>query len=320
MKKLKYLLIIPIIVISIHFYFYNALKLQYVVDDTVNPKATSYFLHSTAITAVWINSARIYLGLQYDGIILKPIVSLRDYFFEQGKKYVKKDNAEDVMWWTINYPRMYGFYDDDKQGNNLYIRNLNDEKHKQLIEIIKSNIVRLGSNEVYGVKTNELDDLMDILLNGYDIALKSMKKRITPIKFWNSKIILKDMKDTYNHSNQIFNKNIKKENLAEYIFPQYRLLSQIIYANMMQGTQKCNSKYTKEFLLYYLEMAKWVMLDNSKENNRLNLLKKSSFSNDKKQIPTYLLNIIDKKCPKYKKQTTILIKIIKQQGEKNGNN
>ncbi len=320
MKKLKYLLIIPIIVISIHFYFYNALKLQYVVDDTVNPKATSYFLHSTAITAVWINSARIYLGLQYDGIILKPIVSLRDYFFEQGKKYVKKDNAEDVMWWTINYPRMYGFYDDDKQGNNLYIRNLNDEKHKQLIEIIKSNIVRLGSNEVYGVKTNKLDSIMNILLTGYDISLQSMNERITAIKFWNSKIILKDMENIYNHSSQIFNKNIKKEKLAQYIFPHYELLADIIYANTVQGTHDCNSKYTKEFLLYYLEMAKWVILDNSKENNRLNLLKKSSFSNDKKQIQTYLLNTIDKKCPKYKQQTTILIKIIKQQGEKNGNN
>lgn len=47
---------------------------------------------------------------------------------------------------------MYGYYGKDKEGNNLYIRNLDEEEHKKLRVFIKDSIIRLSSKKVLSLK------------------------------------------------------------------------------------------------------------------------------------------------------------------------
>lgn len=87
-----------------------------------------------------------------DSFLLSLLVSLKNYFFNLGKKYVRDDNAEDVVQWNLNNRWMYGYYGKDKEGNNLYIRNLDEEEHKKLRIFIKDSIIRLSSKKVLSLK------------------------------------------------------------------------------------------------------------------------------------------------------------------------
>lgn len=329
MKRIKYLLIVPFMIISIHYYFYYSIKNMFVIDDSINPKATSYFLHSASITILWLNPAREQLNLQYDSFLLKPVVLLRNYFFNLGKKYVREDNAEDVVWWTILYPRMYSFYGSEKEsvnkeGNNLYIRNLDEEEHKKLRVLIKENIIRLSSNKVLSLKNDQLDEYIDILLNGYDISLKSInylidEKTKKEQDFLLNKDILLEMGQVYLASKKIFNKENINKNLIYYNYRKYRLLSYLLYGKILQNTpMNCRDKDIREFLDYYLNLAEALCINNE-TNAQIEFLYESSFSNDKKQIPIFLLNKLEKECMEHNNDILKIKEITKQIGEKNAN-
>lgn len=329
MKRIKYLLIVPFMIISIHYYFYYSIKNMFVIDDSINPKATSYLLHSASITILWLNPAREQLNLHYDSFLLKPVVLLRNYFFNLGKKYVREDTAEDVVWWTILYPRMYSFYGSEKEsvnkeGNNLYIRNLDEEEHKRLRVLIKENIIRLSSNKVLSLKNDQLDEYIDILLNGYDISLKSInylidEKTKKEQDFLLNKDILLEMGQVYLASKKIFNKENINKNLIYYNYRKYRLLSYLLYGKILQNTpMNCRDKDIREFLDYYLNLAEALCINNE-TNAQIEFLYESSFSNDKKQIPIFLLNKLEKECMEHNNDILKIKEITKQIGEKNAN-
>lgn len=323
MKRIKYLLIIPFLIISIHYYFYFTFKNMFVIDDSINPKATSCFLHSTSINAVWIYLGRNELGLQYDSFLLKPLVSLKNYFFNLGKKHLRDDNAEDVVWWNLNNRWMYGYYGNDKEGNNLYIRNLDKEEHKKLRVFIKDSIIRLSSKEVLSLKNDQLDEYMDDLLNAYDISLKSInylidEKTKKEQNYLLNKDILLEMGQVYLASKKIFNKEQSKNPIYSK-YDKYRLLSYLLYGKILQNTpMNCRDRDIKEFLDYYLTLAEALMINN-KKNNLIDLLYKNSFSNDKKQIPIFLLNKLEKECMEHNNDILKIKEITKQIGEKNAN-
>ena len=158
-KKLpKWLLILiatPLVIIALHFHFYSALKEEFHADESVNPEATSYFLHATAINTVWISVLHDFLFIDYDNLLLKPFLSLRDYFFEQGEASMPSDNAEDAIWWIQNYASMYDFTVTGRDDKSMAIDTLDEPMQRIIREKIYHYIIKMDKYGIRGIHSNK---------------------------------------------------------------------------------------------------------------------------------------------------------------------
>jgi hypothetical protein len=108
-KKIAFFIIsIPIIIVVLHFNFYFAFKKVIHADKSVNPIATNYFAHAMLVD-MGAKLIHDYMFVDYDSLILKPLLSLEDYLFQIGKKYINPDNiAEEGAWWALLHMDKYG--------------------------------------------------------------------------------------------------------------------------------------------------------------------------------------------------------------------
>ena len=174
-KKLpKWLLILiatPLVIIALHFHFYSALKEEFHADESVNPEATSYFLHATAINTVWISVLHDFLFIDYDNLLLKPFLSLRDYFFEQGEASMPSDNAEDAIWWIQNYAAMYDFTVTGRDDKSMAIDTLDKLTQRAIREKIYNYIINMDKYGIRGIHSQkfatDIPVVMTYLVVGY---------------------------------------------------------------------------------------------------------------------------------------------------------
>jgi hypothetical protein len=177
-KWLIALIITPLVIIAIHFHFYSALKKEFHADQSVNPEATSYFLHASAVYIVWIGLSHEFLSIDYDSPLLKPFLSLRDYLFEKGESIMPADNAEDAIWWLQNYNRMYGFSVEGRKDESMAIETLDKQTQRAIREKIYNYIIKLDKYGIKGIKSEKFAHspaiLMTYLIQGYCNNIEKM--------------------------------------------------------------------------------------------------------------------------------------------------
>lgn len=170
-KWLIALIVTPLVIIAIHFHFYSALKEEFHADQSVNPKATSYFLHATAIHTVWITVLHDFLLIDYDNPLLKPFLSLRDHFFEKGEFIMPTDNAEDAIWWIQNYAAMYDFTVTGREDKSMAIDTLDKLTQRAIREKIYNYIIKMDKYGIKGIHSEkfatDIPIVMTYLLGGY---------------------------------------------------------------------------------------------------------------------------------------------------------
>lgn len=328
MKKIfKYLLIILFVIIlaatSIHIFMFKTLEKLYVKDNT-NSSATTYFLHADTINAVWVNTARLELGLQYDNPFVKPIILFRDYLFIKGQEQLPKNSADDVIWWVKMNSKMYGFYGNDTLDNNLDINNLTKKELLDLRFKINENIIRFTTKKILFLKEKKFDHYLNILVSSY-ISILDVTKYVLNTNtnkkehYLKNKYVLNEMETLYLHAHIIFDKNYFDNNKIHALFFKFKLLSKVLYSQSSQNKMKCDSIFLKEYLIYYIELGKNLMFDDIEINSKATNLLQNSFSNNKNTIDMYLINKIETECKQYKKEVTVFKKMIKQIGDKYGN-
>ncbi|MDD2780861.1 hypothetical protein [Sulfuricurvum sp.] len=177
-KWLIALIVTPLVIIAIHFHFYPALKKEFHADQSVNPEATSYFLHASTVYIVWIGLPHEFLSIDYDSPLLKPFLLLRDYLFEKGEASMPPDNAEDAMWWLQNYGRMYGFSVEMRKDESMVIETLDKPTQRAIREKMYTYIIKLDKYGIKGVKSEKLAHspaiLMTYLIQGYCNNIEKM--------------------------------------------------------------------------------------------------------------------------------------------------
>ena len=319
-KWITSFIVIILVVLGIHFNFYFALKEEFHTAKSINPKATSYFLHASAITVSWINILHS-AGMSYDNPIMKPIISIRDYYFNLGEKYVNDDNSENVIWWSYNYARIYGFATGD--DNNVYsIQKLDKEIQRELRNKMYGYIVRLGKYGVKGIystgNTEQLKDMTD-LISGYMLWIAKMYEGKTGSEkaknFYHDKKMSDKLQDIYKYYYQASLESVLPKNKKLYhSYFRFRLLQFIIFGNIVQHTtfnaSLCQTVYIDDYINLFEKLVKWV--DDSHngksegEERIAKLFQKIALSNNPNKVSTHILKGIDIRCSNYPQASKFL--------------
>ena len=320
-KWLTIFIITLLIIVAIHFNFYVGLKKEFHASESVNPKATSYFLHASAITVSWINILHSSFGVSYDNPIMKPIISIRDYYFNLGEKYVNEDNAEDAIWWSYNYSRLYGFAigDDD----NVYsIQKLDKNTQRELRNKMYNYIIKLGNHVVKGIyskeNTDPLKDMTD-LVSGYILEISKMYEGKTGYErsknFYSDEIEHKKLIKIYEAYSKVSNGShlaIDKKNYHD-IF-RFRILQYIIFGEIYKNNRLsqsfCSSIFVEDYLKLFNQLTKWSKSQNKAKTDgeiRLsNLFISIALSSNPNKISTQILVDIEKECKNYPEASKFL--------------
>ncbi|MDY0264252.1 MAG: hypothetical protein RBR12_03625 [Sulfurospirillum cavolei] len=331
-RSIKIITIVVLIVVALHFHFYFALKETFHGEKSVNPKATAYFLHATSIHTVWITSLHQIIGLSYNNPVLKPFLLLRDYFFQQGEKYVHDDNSENVIWWLQNYGNFYGFYTTEKD-KNFAIKNLPIEEQKIMREVLYRYIVKLGNNEIRGVESDKYGNVLFILasliqnyLNSISLMYDGQNNEEKLKQYYSDRLQTERIRTMLSYfDSALHNDILDKDKKIIYQNIKYYLLQDIIFGALYQSSDRslpqimCTSQYVHEYIQIFHEILQWIndssIIKDQDTKYFIESFKMNSLSSSPGQVSTHILQNIQQKCSSYY-DVTDLLKL--KQGENNG--
>lgn len=162
-KKIKVLMLLPVIILSIYFTFFTAIEKIHKVKNSVNPEATNYYVHATTVS-VFIFALHDYVFLDFDNPIFKPLYKLRDYFFEKGESLIPNDNSENIVWWDQNYSTIYGSVASDRRDETMTIDKLDKDNQLKLRERIYNYLLKFSEYPVKGDMFSHKIDIRDTLI------------------------------------------------------------------------------------------------------------------------------------------------------------
>jgi hypothetical protein len=302
-KWLIALIVTPLVIIAIHFHVYSALKKEFHADQSVNPEATSYFLHASAVYIVWIGLPHEFLSINYDSPLLKPFLSLRDYLFEKGEAIMPPDNAENAIWWLQNYNRMYGFSVEGRKDESMAIDTLDKPTQRAIREKIYNYIIKLDKYGIKGIKSEKfahslailMTDLVACYLNNGSSMFEgdNEQERVEAYymdKNLNNKIL--NIGIAYNH---FIDQYGGKKDQYYFSFYKYRLLSEIIIRRIALTDDfrlhKCD-EYIDQFQSISNFMIQWTQAPISDGDTLSRRIKHDFIDIAVSKNPDYVSNII----------------------------
>ena len=245
---------------------------------------------------------------------MKPIIFIRDYYFNLGEEYVNEDNAENVIWWSYNYARMYGFATGDK--NNVYaINKLDIQLQKELRNKMYNHIVKLGQYGVKGIysieNTDPLKDMTD-LVSGYIFEISKMyegeNNHEKAKKFYLDTEQHQKLQDIYKYYHQASKKSLLALEKKHYhhLF-RFRILQFIIFGKIYRNSPfpkaLCKSQFLNDYIHLFNELIQWSNdTNNTKTQGEIRLSKlfnKIALSSNPNKISTQILLDIKDKCTNY---------------------
>jgi hypothetical protein len=151
-KRFYMVLLIPMFLIAVHYNFYFSTASLVKAKQSINPKATSYFIHANVISTFWIDKIHTYLFIDYDSTLMKPLLNFTQYLFVKGEANIKQNNAEDGVWWFLTYAYIYNFNTASRKDDSMDIYNLPKKEEMSLRYKLADYIIKLGNKGVKGVE------------------------------------------------------------------------------------------------------------------------------------------------------------------------
>lgn len=294
---------IPLVIIAIHFHFYSALKEEFHADKSVNPEATSYFLHATAIHTVWISVLHDFFFIDYDNPLLKPFLSLRDHFFEKGESTMPADNAEDAIWWIQNYASMYDFTVTGRNDKSMAIDTLDKPTQRAIREKIYNYIIKMDKYGIRGIHSNKyaipsdkMTDLVACYLHEIVDMYDGDSEQAKVESYYTDDQMSKNVLAIYFAYDNFINRfGTKKEDQYYFNYYRYQLLSEIIIRKIALTNDfklhMCD-EYVTRFLLISSFMFQWIRTPVSDSNAPSRRIKHDFIDIAVSKNPDYVSNII----------------------------
>lgn len=265
-KWLIILIAIPLVIIAIHFHFYSALKKEFHADQSVNPEATSYFLHATAIHTVWITVLHDFLLIDYDNPLLKPFLSLRDHFFEKGESIMPPDNAEDAICWIQNYAAMYDFTVTGREDKSMAIDTLDKPTQRAIREKIYNYIIKMDKHGIKGIHSNryaipsdKMTDLVACYLHEIVDMYEGSNEQEKVEAYYTDMQMNKNMYAIYSAYDNFINRfGTKQEDQYYFNYYKYQLLSEIIIRRIAL-TDNFKLHECDEYIDWFQEISNFMM-------------------------------------------------------------
>lgn len=292
-KWLKGFILLFLIIIAIHFNFYFAIKKEFNANQSVNPEATSYFIHANIIGTVYIGI--LHKIFDYDSLAMKPLLQLTDYYFEKGEKLVKTDNGEDGVWWYLTYAKTYSFSNLDRKDESLNFLSQPKDIQKSIRDKMFFYAFKISKNGIKGLDFRNYErTALNTYFNLYDKEMYKMYNGNNTEeqwkKYWEDVDFYIKTKKLYDSYEKYYELNLgKKDFYYEYFL--FKKLHYILYRNLY--VQKinnvgCNSLYIKKYLITYDYLLKNIDILKKKD-----FLKKNYIENNK------VFDSIEMSCKNY---------------------
>lgn len=312
-KWLMILIAIPLIIIAIHFHFYSALKDEFHANQSVNPEATSYFLHATAVNVVWITVLHDYLMIDYDSSVLKPFLALQNHFFQKGESFMSVDNAEDAIWWVQNYATMYDFTVKGRDDKSMAIDTLDKPTQKAIREKIYNYIIKMDKYGVkgihsgqYAIPADKMTDLVACYLHEIVDMYEGANEQEKVEKYYTDNQMTKKIFTIYTAYDNFINRfGTKKDDLYYFNYYKYRLLNEIVIRKIA-ATEDFSLHECDEFVNMYLQisnfMTSWTQSPESEHDAPSRRIKHDFKHMAISENPDNVANIVNRninqQCPK----------------------
>jgi len=304
------ILIIPFIIIVIHFSFYFSIKSLVNADKSVNPQATEYFVQANTISTVWINTIHDYLFIDYDSPIMKPLLDITDYYFNKGEKLLSPNNAEDAVWWFLTYAYIYNINFSSRKDNSMDIYKLPKDKEMDLRYKLADYIIKIGN---YGVKGVEFGEYESSAMHAffathfseidYNKHYRGKSEGARIYAFWHDDKLYHKRIATY----KAYIKFVDHDKFLEgwRLYSLNNILGRVIYfvkrdIELVNGryTIDCNNRYIGEF---FEKLQNMVSALRSKYSDSIpNRIAKETFKNMRGDL--VILDALENSCAKYKKK------------------
>lgn len=303
-RWLKIVLLIPIVFIALYFNLYTGIEQKYNTKNSVNPEATRYFVHATTVSFFIYLTHRI-SWLDFDNPIFIPAYKLRDYFFEKGEKLVQKDNAENVLWWRVNYFEFYGIIQTSKNDQTLAIHTLDRDTQIKLKTKLYEYILKLCNypvkGEVFAPITN-LQDKVGSFVNAYNIYNNLLYEGNNSLE--RTLNYFKDPMQKERYTN--IYKAISKFDINddwEFVASKNRVLGNLLMFELHTQTISKETCYSKELYEYLSTVKKLYLWAKDTKNIEREYV---TVANDflltgpevKNSIPQVIMDMVSDLCPK----------------------
>lgn len=296
----------------------NTLQEMYNIPKSENKQATNYFIKSMSMM---LYIERLHYLVNYDNFLMKPLFSLKDKYYEQGKALLAKNSSEDVFWWMMINRGIYG----------ITIDNIRKDQSVDPVEILAPKEYEKFNKKVYAMLTRYLDlnndfnknieeinrykllmasDLLNHYYRMYRFQYKKGKKSRGRQGLENKEHLL-NLINLYNmfikYSKQYSKNTFDKE--KTYInnnFTKTRLLTEIYYTRQFQLETRTISKKICEDK-NSLTLLKSIKNLYPYRDVKYESLKDTVFKND---FVNEVVKIIDESCDNLKKESKEVLKLI----------
>ncbi|WP_345980463.1 hypothetical protein [Sulfurimonas sp. HSL3-2] len=306
---------IILIILAIHFNFYFALKEKFHAKESINPQATAYFVQATTISTIWIKAFHKYLGIPYDSVFFRPLISLRDYFFAKGEEAIEPDNAEDAMWWVQNYMDFYGFTVSEAESSPYKIEKLDLKTRQQIAKKLYNYIIKFDNGSIKGVYAKEYGDNFITLSNFIGAYLRVIpniyegqtKQEKSENFYCDITLTKKLIQVDYIYTKALEESSLDINQKYYYLYYRYDALESIIFGTMYRSHGfpiiLCKTTFMQDYINVFRELSHWVIDDSipkdSADKDHTRLFRHIALSNNPKKVSTYTLVAVDKYCPQY---------------------
>lgn len=309
-KKIKILIIAILSIPIIHFAFYFTTKSIVKAEQSVNPKATMYYIHANVVSTLWIENIHKFLFIDYDSKLMSPLLSLVDTLFEEGDKYIKPNNAEDGVWWFLTYAYIYNINVASRKDNSMDIYKLPKDKEMSLRYKLADYIIKIGNHGVKGVEFGKYESSAMHAFFATHFAeidhnkhYKGKSENARIYAFWHDDKMYHKRIATYKAYIKFVDHDKFLEGWRLYSFKN--ILGRVMYfvkrdIELVNGryTIDCNNRYIGEF---FEKLQNLVSALKSKHSDSIpNSIAKETFKNMRGDL--VILDALENTCEKYKKK------------------
>jgi hypothetical protein len=303
-KWLKIILLIPIVFIALYFNFYTGIEQKYNTKNSVNPEATRYFVHATTVS-FFIYLVHSKSWLDFDNPIFIPAYKLRDYFFEKGEKLVQEDNAENVLWWRVNYFEFYGFFQTSRNDHTMAIHTLDRDTQIKLKTRLYHYILKLCNYPVRGGVFSPITNLQDKVgsfVNAYNIYNNLLYEGNNSLERTLNYFKDSMQKERYTHIYKAISK-LDINDDWEFIATKNRVLGNLLMFELHTQTiskETCYSQELYEYLSTVKKLYLWAKDTQSIQKEYVTVANDFLLTGPgvKNSIPQVTIDMVSVLCPK----------------------
>ncbi len=324
--KISKIILVIVLLLSSFAFVINKAQLESIremheVDLSPNKEATEYFMKAINVH-IYIIKAHAFID--FDNILMKPLLALQDYYLEKGKELLKRSKSEYILFWTFLNRDIYGITADTHRNDQSLdpVKQLSPKEYRKFDDKIYSMILEyldLKNDFIYeakyikGSKFNIAENLVNHFYRMYPYRYKGNSSEDQLRQLFKDKEYLNKLEKIYPLFKEYANKYLKYSNrelnFFDYKYAVVRIIGEIYFAKQYKlksreiSKKDCEDIKAKDFLENLIKLAPY-----RKDTHK----GVDIFIFSKENFPFSTLEMLDESCSNLKKETKEALRLFEE--------